>query len=603
MAKATAAAGIGADFGLPAAGEEIAKLSTAELGTAIGGTSLRRCQLEWLQFQYAMSMFDRLLAQSPNPVATQRSLLDLEVQTALELQLSMRTTNYAAHRLLSDALCARDRLPKVYDTMRSGLIDHDRFHKIAMATALVFDEKIIAEIDRLLALEIRGAGGGLTSLSLTKTTALARRYVAVHDPDAERREREGAKAGRTASMSTLEAGMAQLSVVATAEDVRLVWQMLDAVIAGRCDDDPRTKAQARSDAAIALLQRKPFTCLCESDGCTAQIAEPQLDARAARIVVHVLCDAATLAGGDQCGYLDGYGPISGDHVRQIAERDDAVIHEHRLDDLLEPDPAAAQIGDDLDEAAVHRKGPRPDSPDECRADDAHPDPENRENDSAASDSEPESVSKPRFLIARTALPSDPYRPNLLVDLLARFLWGTCSIPGCERAAFACDLDHVAEFDNICPDRGGPTCICNLLPKCRFHHLMKTNLEGFVDELWIDADGRYHSAVTTPGGQTVEALAPNQWLMPRLAQLRCRHQLAEGSAIGTTTGSVADPSVQRASGLTRTEAKHARRRAERNANRDRRLAEEAKLTKKQVDAREAGRAAMRLVLDPESEPPF
>ncbi|WP_345312687.1 DUF222 domain-containing protein [Gordonia alkaliphila] len=474
-------------------------------------------------------MFDRLLAQSPNPVATQHSLLDLEVQTALELQLSMRTTNYAAHRLLGDALCARDRLPKVYDTMRSGLIDHDRFHKIATATA-------------------------------------------------------------------------QLSVTATAEDVRLVWQMLDAVIAGRCDDDPRTKAQARSDAAIALLQRKPFTCLCESDGCTAQIAEPQLDARAARIVVHVLCDAATLAGGDQCGYLDGYGPISGDHVRQIAERDDAVIHEHRLDDLLEPDPAAAQIGDDLDEAAVHRKGPRPDSPDECRADDAHPDPENRENGTAASESEPGSALKPRFLIARTALPSDPYRPNLLVDLLARFLWGTCSIPGCERAAFACDLDHVAEFDNICPDRGGPTCICILLPKCRFHHLLKTSLEGFVDELWIDADGRYHSAVTTPGGQTVEALAPNQWLMPRLAQLRCRHQLAEPSATGIATGSV-DEWPQRASGLTRTEAKHARRRAERNANAARRRAAEAHLTKTQLDARAAGRAATRLTMDPESEPPF
>ena len=302
-------------------------------------------------------MFDRLLAQSPNPVATQRSLLDLEVQTALELQLSMRTTNYAAHRLLSDALCAS---PRSTDS----------------------------------------------------------------------------------------------------------WPLRSA------------------------------------------------------------------------------GPISGDHVRQIAERDDAVIHEHRLDDLLEPDPAVAQIGDDLDEAAVHRKGPRPDSPDECRADDAHPHPENRENDSAASDSEAESASSPRFLIAKTALPSDPYRPNLLVDLLARLLWGTCSIPGCERAAFACDLDHVAEFDNICPDRGGPTCLCNLLPKCRFHHLMKTNLEGFVDE----------------------------W-------------------------------PQRASGLTRTEAKHARRRAERNSNRDRRLAEEAKLTQKQVDAHEAGRAALLLVLDPESEPPF
>ena len=342
------------------------------------------------------------------------------------------------------------------------------------------------------------------------------------------------------------------------------------MIAGLCPDDPRTKSQARSDAGIALLQRIPFTCRCDSDGCTAQISDVQLDARAARIVVHVLCDATTLDGGDQCGYLDGYGPISGDHVRQIAEREDAVIHQHDLNDLLEPDPAAdPNDDDDLDEAAVHRKGPRPDSPDECRADGARPDPENDENSTPASESAAGTEPPPRFLIARTAFPSDPYRPNLLTDLVARFLWGTCSIPGCERAAFACDLDHVAEFDNICPSQGGPTCVCNLLPKCRFHHLMKTHLTGFLDDLWIDDHGRYHSSVTTPGGITVELLAPNQWLFPRLADLRCRHQLGPH---GTATSSIED-SPQRA--RTRTAAKHARRRAERQANHEQRAVDQAR----------------------------
>ena len=350
--------------------------------------------------------------------------------------------------------------------------------------------------------------------------------------------------------------MAQLFLTATAEDVRLVRQMLDAVIAGRCPEDPRTKTQARSDAAIALLQRRQFSCTCDSDGCTAQISDVELDARAARIVVHVLCDATTLEGGDKCGYLDGHGPISAAHVREIAARGDAVIHEHRLDDLLEPAPASASdTAERPDEAALHRRAPRPETPDERRGDDPRP--------PAGNGGEPAAV------IAKTALPSDPYRPNLLTDLIARFLWGTCSIPGCERAAFACDLDHVAEFDNVRPDLGGPTCVCNLLPKCRYHHLVKTNLEGFVDDLWIDSSGRYHSSVTTPMGQTVEVLAPNQWLLPSLAYLRCTHQLAGRHSTGTATGTVAD-GPQRA--RTRTAAKHARRRAERKANHDRRLAE-------------------------------
>ena len=65
------------------------------------------------------------------------------------------------------------------------------------------------------------------------------------------------------------------------------------------------------------------------------------------------------------------------------------------------------------------------------------------------------------------------------------------------------------------------------------------------------------------------LAPNQWLIPRLADLRCTHQLAGQHATGIATGTVVG-GPQRA--CTRTAAKHARRRAERKANHDRRLAE-------------------------------
>ncbi|MFC0315933.1 DUF222 domain-containing protein [Gordonia phosphorivorans] len=546
--------------GLPGPGTDLANLPTACVVGAIAATKNGHCFLDWQLFQFALSMHSRVRASSTNVVATQKSILDLESQTALELQMSLESTEYAARVLLLDAFDARDRLPRVYATMRLGLIDRDRFHRIAHETRLVVDEDIMAKIDALIAAEILGAQRGYTCISVTKTGAMARRHVAEQDPDAARREREGAKDGRSLGHQALEAGMAQLFLTATAEDVRLARQMLDAVIAGRCPADPRTKTQARSDAAIALLQRKQFTCACDSEGCTAAISDVELDARAARIVVHVLCDATTLEGGDKCGYLDGHGPISAEHVREIANRGDAVIHQHRLDDLLEASPADGRSAHEHpDEAALHRRAPRSETPDERRGDDSRPETENG--------------GEPAAVIAKTSLPSDPYRPNLLTDLIARFLWGTCSIPGCERAAFACDLDHVAEFDNVRPDLGGPTCVCNLLPKCRYHHLVKTNLEGFVDDLWIDSSGRYHSSVTTPMGQTVEVLAPNQWLIPRLADLRCTHQLAGQHATGIASGTVAE-GPQRA--RTRTAAKHARRRAERRANHDRRLAELSEL---------------------------
>ncbi|HEY0903421.1 MAG TPA: HNH endonuclease [Marmoricola sp.] len=46
---------------------------------------------------------------------------------------------------------------------------------------------------------------------------------------------------------------------------------------------------------------------------------------------------------------------------------------------------------------------------------------------------------------------------------------TCVFPGCSRPSRGCDLDHVISWDD-----GGPTCSCNLVPECRFHHRLKTH---------------------------------------------------------------------------------------------------------------------------------
>jgi len=56
----------------------------------------------------------------------------------------------------------------------------------------------------------------------------------------------------------------------------------------------------------------------------------------------------------------------------------------------------------------------------------------------------------------------------------------CVFPHCTRPAESCDLDHVVPHG-----KGGPTCRCNLAPKCRGHHRMKTA-------------GRAHYQVLTPG---------------------------------------------------------------------------------------------------------
>lgn len=79
----------------------------------------------------------------------------------------------------------------------------------------------------------------------------------------------------------------------------------------------------------------------------------------------------------------------------------------------------------------------------------------------------------------TVIPADPtarwtcehtggYR---ISDKLARHLAGVhryCTFPGCRIPANLCDWDHVTPW----PD--GPTCACNIIPQCRFHHRLKTH---------------------------------------------------------------------------------------------------------------------------------
>ncbi|MFZ2511551.1 MAG: DUF222 domain-containing protein [Gordonia sp. (in: high G+C Gram-positive bacteria)] len=628
---------------------ELSGLSLPELGQAMNAAKHGHSFLDWQQFQYALATFDAIEAGKREALAVRTNLLDVYAQAAIEVQVGLESTEYAAHALLDDAFAARDRLPLVAQLLRAGQIDRRRFRKIVIETDLVTDPALMAVLDQKIAAHLLGLGS-VTSLSEAKTAGLARQFVAQVDPEAVRERREEAKRRRRVSYRVLEDGLGQVTVVVTAEDMRLMNKTIDAVVAGLCKDDPRTKDQARADAVTALVLRNQFVCQCESLSCTAQIRAAQVDARLTHILIHVLADNATLEGGNICGYVDGYGPISADHVREIASRGDAAIRQHNLTDLLED-----QVGD---EPSVHRQPPRPDTPGEsgggtpcpegvlddpgswfdweppaewfeCPAEaegdrsllvaadpaggefiPVGPPPQWVEDWDAALAALVEVDGAAGFrVIAHTALPSDGYRPNALTEVIARFLWGTCSVLGCERAAFSCDLDHVAEYDfsaglrarSVLSAQGGPTCLCNLLPKCRFHHLVKTNLEGFVDELWIDADGRYHSAMTTPGGLTVEMLAPNQWLLPSLTGLRCTHQQADLRSVSSGEGTSAEDAPRRVQ--TRTQAKHARRRAERKANQAARTACDAKEAAKKAAANAQREAAQNRYEDSAGDPPF
>ncbi|WP_341267340.1 HNH endonuclease signature motif containing protein [Gordonia malaquae] len=188
---------------------------------------------------------------------------------------------------------------------------------------------------------------------------------------------------------------------------------------------------------------------------------------------------------------------------------------------------------------------------------------------------PGTVIRPLDLTATTARPAD-YRPGAAADTASRAVHGRCTVPGCNRTAWDCDLDHVTEFNHDRPAAGGPTCPCNLGPKCRFHHLVKTHVDGWLDDQITDANGVIWTETTTPSGHTIRARARNYWLLPGLGLLPCRH--------GAPTDPGIDTSEAPTRSKTRTQAKHAYRMRLRSRRRFARACAEAE---RQVEYDSAG----------------
>ncbi|GAA2372489.1 HNH endonuclease signature motif containing protein [Gordonia cholesterolivorans] len=302
-----------------------------------------------------------------------------------------------------------------------------------------------------------------------------------------------------------------LTVATRAEDVTLMDKATRARAARVCEADSRTVGQRRADVVVAAVLGTRFGCDCGRDDCPARAAEEEVRAQFAKIVVHVVVDASTLSGGgDKAAYLDGFGVIDAHHAREIAARADATVRPLDIAGLAE----------------------------------------------------------------QTAQAGNPYRPTAACDAAVRAVHGTCSVPGCNRSAWACDLDHVCEYNHAQPAAGGQTCPCNLNPKCRFHHLIKTYADGWLDDQVVDANGVIWTETTTPSGYTVRARARNHWLLPDLGSVPCLHGAPVAPGFVDTT-------TQPGRSRTRTQAKHAYR----------------------MRLRSQRRRAETAVLDSPGEPPF
>ncbi len=108
------------------------------------------------------------------------------------------------------------------------------------------------------------------------------------------------------------------------------------------------------------------------------------------------------------------------------------------------------------------------------------------------------------------MPTEP-TPYRIPEAVRRWVLArdrTCSHPGCERPSVHCDLDHAKEWPL------GPTCPCNLTPRCRRHHNAKTHhrwrVEARLDgsHVTVSPTGRAYPTAADPPPGALRGLTPH-----------------------------------------------------------------------------------------------
>ncbi|MDO3638030.1 DUF222 domain-containing protein, partial [Mycolicibacterium arseniciresistens] len=263
--------------------------------------------------------------------------------------------------LVAQADALDSRLPKVAAVLARGDIDWRTVQIIVSRSELVSDRTIIAALDSQLAERI----SRWQSWSRKRVIDAVDAAVRTLDRDAVK-ERERAEDRRHMDVIAIGDGTAKVDGVVDAETAVIFDRTLGELATGVCREDPRTLAQRRADAVAAMAQGQPLACRCAAcaarsvtpaaggpapapatddtgevetaaDTSDLQTAADTGDVEASqppsapppppppapsgtRFVINVIADQSTVLGtGNRPGYLEGFGVIDADLVRELAQ--------------------------------------------------------------------------------------------------------------------------------------------------------------------------------------------------------------------------------------------------------------------------------------------
>ena len=381
---------------------------------------------------------------------------------AAEVGAAACITAAAAGSLLQNAICLRERLPRVGALFATGAIDYRTVKMIVARTLLALDPDVLAALDAELAEAIPGWG----PLSVLKLQQAVDAAVVRHDPQARRRT-ESRTRGRHVDIAH-DRDISHLTGQLNSADATLPDRRLTALAHSVCDDDPRAIDQKRADAMGAMAAgRTTLACACGGPACPADSGGDSTPS----VIVHIVADAAAINSA-QPETVHGERPED-NTVEFITdpERLVEILRETRDRDCTAGPPPASGVvmGGSSIPAAV------------------------------LADLAARGIAELRPVIHPAASPPEHgYCPSAALADFVRCRDLTCRFPGCDHPADFCDVDHTVPHA-----RGGSTHASNVKCLCRKHHLLTTLWTGWHDEqlpdgtvVWTSPSDRVYR--TAPG---------------------------------------------------------------------------------------------------------
>ena len=237
-------------------------------------------------------------------------------RTTAEVSAAMNMSPMGANHLVGQAEALDIRLPKIAALLAEGNTDWRTVQLIISRTELVSEDTAMAELDSSLAARI----GDWQCWSRRRIINAVDAAVRTVDPDAAKERRVRADDERHINVTPLPNGMAQVRGTLPATAGAAFDKKLSDMATAVCAKDSRTIAQRRADAATALVEGRSLTCDCGQPDCPSRAADAEPAAGGVQTVINVIATEDTLTGdSDQPGYLEGYGVIDAEHVRELAD--------------------------------------------------------------------------------------------------------------------------------------------------------------------------------------------------------------------------------------------------------------------------------------------